>query len=80
MNGEIFSPNTSSKLSNKTFLSDKKKPLSILPIRNLLLQKKKQNKNKIQEENNKKEEDNKKYKGKKLKFSVIEEKTEDSNI
>ena len=80
MNGEIFSPNTSSKLSNKTFLSDKKKPLSILPIRNLLLQKKKQNKNKIQEENNKKEEDNKKYRGKKLKFSVIEEKTEDSNI
>ena len=45
--------------------------LSILPIRNLLLQKKKQNKNKIQEENNKKEEDNKKYKGKKLKLAIM---------
>jgi len=49
-------PNTSSKLSYKTVLSAKKKPLNILPIRNLMNLKK----NKINKSLNKNIDDNKK--------------------
>ena len=55
LNYSAFSPNTSSKLSYKSVLSAKKKPLNILPIRNLMNLKKNQNKSK-----NKNKEDNKK--------------------
>ena len=41
LNNTLFSPSSSSKLSYKTVLSDKKKTLNILPIRNLLNSKKK---------------------------------------
>ena len=55
LNYSAFSPNSSSKLSYKSVLSAKKKPLNILPIRNLMNLKKNQNKSK-----NKNKEDNKK--------------------
>ena len=60
---KILSPNSSSKLSYKTVLSDKKKPLNIIPIRNLINLKKSKIKNK---EDNKKKEKVKKVK--KVKF------------
>ena len=56
LNNNAFSPNTSSKLSYKTVLSAKKKPLNILPIRNLMNLKK----NKINKSLNKNIDDNKK--------------------
>ena len=64
LNHNLFSSNTSSKLSYKTVLSAKKKPLNILPIRNLMNLKlkiinKSTNKNK---DDNKKKENTKKGK------------------
>ena len=59
-NNNIFSPNSSSKYSYKTVLSDKKKPLNILPIRNLINLKKSQNKNKNNKDDIKKKENEKK--------------------
>ena len=56
LNHNLFSPNTSSKLSYKTVLSAKKKPLNILPIRNLMNLKKKI----INKSTNKNKDDNKK--------------------
>ena len=58
LNNNIFSPNSSSKLSYKTVLSDTKKTLNILPVRNLMNLKKNQimkNKNKNKDNNIKKE-------------------------
>ena len=58
LNNNIFSPNSSSKLSYKTVLSDTKKTLNILPVRNLMNLKKNQimkNKNKSKDNNIKKE-------------------------
>ena len=55
INFKVFSPNSFSNFSNKTISSVKKKSLSILPIRNLINQKKakerqirNKNKNKIE--------------------------------
>ena len=59
-NNNIFSPNSSTKYSYKTVLSDKKKPLNILPIRNLINLKKSQNKNKNNKDDIKKKENEKK--------------------
>ena len=59
-NNNIFSPNSSTKYSYKTVLSDKKKPLNILPIRNLINLKKSQNKNKNIKDDIKKKENEKK--------------------
>ena len=73
-NYNIFSPNSSSKLSAKTALSDKKKTLNILPIRNLINLKKSQN---IKSKNKSKENNKKKDNGKKVQFS-INQKHEDS--
>ena len=61
-NNNIFSPNSSTKYSYKTVLSDKKKPLNILPIRNLINLKKSQNKNKNNKDDLKKKENEKKEK------------------
>lgn len=58
LNNNIFSPNSSSKLSYKTVLSDTKKTLNILPVRNLMNLKKNQimkNENKNKDNNIKKE-------------------------
>ena len=66
-NHNIFSPSSSTKFSYKTVLSDKKKSLNILPIRNLMNLKKSQNKNKnnnkddIKKKENEKKEKKEKY-------------------
>ena len=65
LNYGSFSPNTSSKLSYKSVFSAKKKPLNILPIRNLMNLKKNQIKSKsknIKKDENTKKEDTKKGK------------------
>lgn len=67
-NHNILSPNSSSKYSYKTVLSDRKKPLNILPIRNLMNLKKRQ----IKKRRNKSKGDNKKKESeKKVKYHSI---------
>ena len=71
LNYSAFSPNTSSKLSYKSVLSAKKKPLNILPIRNLMNLKKNQNKSKNKSKNKNKEDNKKKENAKKGKLLTI---------
>ena len=71
LNNNAFSPNTSSKLSYKSVLSAKKKPLNILPIRNLMNLKKNQNKSKNKSKNKNKEDNKKKENAKKGKLLTI---------
>ena len=71
LNYSAFSPNTSSKLSYKSVLSAKKKPLNILPIRNLMNLKKNQNKSKNKSKNKNKEDNKKKENAKKGKILTI---------
>ena len=71
LNYSAFSPNTSSKLSYKSVLSAKKKPLNILPIRNLMNIKKNQNKSKNKSKNKNKEDNKKKENAKKGKLLTI---------
>ena len=71
LNYSAFSPNTSSKLSYKSVLSAKKKPLNILPIRNLMNLKKSQNKSKNKSKNKNKEDNKKKENAKKGKLLTI---------
>ena len=71
LNYSAFSPNTSSKLSYKSVLSAKKKPLNILPIRNLMNLKKIQNKSKNKSKNKNKEDNKKKENAKKGKLLTI---------
>ena len=71
LNYSAFSPNTSSKLSYKSVLSAKKKPLNILPIRNLMNLKKNQNKSKNKSKNKNKEDNKKKENAKKGKLLNI---------
>ena len=71
LNYSAFSPNTSSKLSYKSVLSAKKKPLNILPIRNLMNLKKNQNKSKNKSKNKNKEDNKKKENAKKGKLFTI---------
>ena len=71
LNYNAFSPNTSSKLSYKSVLSAKKKPLNILPIRNLMNLKKNQNKSKNKSKNKNKEDNKKKENAKKGKLLTI---------
>ena len=63
LNNNLFSPSFSSKLSYKTTLSDRKKTLNILPIRNLLNSKK----NQELKSKNKSKKNNKDTKGEKKK-------------
>ena len=71
LNYSAFSPNSSSKLSYKSVLSAKKKPLNILPIRNLMNLKKNQNKSKNKSKNKNKEDNKKKENAKKGKLLTI---------
>ena len=71
LNYSAFSPNSSSKLSYKSVLSAKKKPLNILPIRNLMNIKKNQNKSKNKSKNKNKEDNKKKENAKKGKLLTI---------
>ena len=71
LNYSAFSPNTSSKLSYKSVLSAKKKPLNILPIRNLMNLKKNQNKSKNKSKDKNKEDNKKKENAKKGKLLTI---------
>ena len=71
LNYNVFSPNISSKLSYKSVLSAKKKPLNILPIRNLMNLKKNQNKSKNKSKNKNKEDNKKKENAKKGKLLTI---------
>ena len=71
LNYSAFSPNSSSKLSYKSVLSAKKKPLNILPIRNLMNLKKSQNKSKNKSKNKNKEDNKKKENAKKGKLLTI---------
>ena len=71
LNYSAFSPNSSSKLSYKSVLSAKKKPLNILPIRNLMNLKKNQNKSKNKSKNKNKEDNKKKENAKKGKLLNI---------
>jgi len=71
LNYSAFSPNSSSKLSYKSVLSAKKKPLNILPIRNLMNLKKIQNKSKNKSKNKNKEDNKKKENAKKGKLLTI---------
>ena len=73
LNNNIFSPNSSSKLSYKTVFSDKKKSLDILPIRNLINLKKSQNN---KSKNNNKDDNKKKENDKKEKFIIIKKNKE----
>ena len=66
LNNNIFSPNSSSKLSYKTVLSDTKKSLNILPIRNLINLKKKQ----VLKKKDKNKGDNQKKEDKKVTFII----------